>query len=120
MASIRAIATEFNNDIQDGICWVAIWKNGRSWCGEFFYDDCRGSYEDGYYFSKEDIWKMEAIMNEDSNAIMINGYYTNCGTDENRQVPVSDIINCIEWNYYNHYNTLRHFYEGWVIKNEEV
>ena len=119
MASIKEIAKYYNGDIQDGIHWVAIWKTGRSWNAEVFYED-DGDYENGYIYSKEDREQMKAILKEDSTAIMINGYYTNCGTDENRQVPVNDIIAGIEWNYYNHYNTLRHFYEGWVIKNEEV
>ena len=116
MASIRTISTRYREDIEDGCQWVAIWKNGRSWCGECFFDDGSGSYEDGYTYSTEDIDRMQEILKEDKHAIMLNGYYTNCGVEEERKTPINNIIAGIEWNYYNHYNTLLHFFEGWVIK----
>lgn len=115
--NIRELARDYKAEIEDGICWVAIWKRKRSWCAVAFYME-DGSYNDGYTFSAEDMEAMKEIIAEDSNAIMINGYYTNCGTDENETVPVSDIISGIEWNYYNHYNTLYHFYDGFVIKED--
>lgn len=31
MASLRNIVREYCDEIADGICWIAVWKEGRSW-----------------------------------------------------------------------------------------
>lgn len=46
-----------------------------------------------------------------------NQHYTNCGTDENESVPVTRIVEAVEWNYYNRYNQLYAFYDNMVIKD---
>lgn len=115
MASLKEICRRYNGDIQDGCAWVAVWKNGRSWNACAFYPE-NGTYDDGYEFLTEDAEQMESILKEDYNAIIINGYYTNCGTDENKSVSVTEIVAGIEWNYFNRFNQLSSFVEGWVIK----
>lgn len=115
MASIKKVASWYNDEIQDGIAWVAIWKNGRSWDAEAFWIE-DGDYDDGYIFEREAIERMEEILKIDHGAIMINGYYSNVGTEEGRRVSVDRVVQGIEWNYYNHYNTLFHFFDGYVIK----
>lgn len=115
MAAIREIARRYNDEIQDGIAWVAIWKNGRSWEAEAFWEE-GGDYDGGYFFSSDDMERMEEILKVDRKAIMINGYYTNCGTVEDERVSIESVVSGIEWNYYNRYNQLFGFFDGWVIK----
>lgn len=115
MASIREIVRWYNDEIQDGIAWVAIWKDGRSWNAEAFWPE-DGGYDDGYTFEREDMERMEEILKIDHKAIMINGYYTNCGALEDGTSPIADIIAGVEWNYYNRFNQLFGFFDSWVIK----
>ena len=116
MAALREKVRWYKGEIEDGICWVAFWKEGRSWNAESFWIE-DGSYEDGYIFEREDVERMAEILKTDHKAVMLNGYYTNCGTDENCRVPVERIVRGIEWNYYNRFNGLSYFYEQFVIKS---
>lgn len=115
MASIKEIVRGYNDEIQDGIAWVAIWKEGRSWNAEAFWCE-DGGYEDGYIFEREDVERMAEILKIDHKAVMLNGYYCNCGTIEDGKASIADIVSGVEWNYYNRYNQLRSFFDGWVIK----
>ena len=116
MASIREIVRRYAGEIQDGIAWVAIWKQGRSWEAESFYCE-DGGYDDGYTFDREDMERMSEILKIDHKAIMINGYYTNCGVySDDGSATIADMVAGAEWNYYNGYNRLVGFYDGWVIK----
>lgn len=115
MAALREIVRNYNDEIQDGIAWVAIWKNGRSWEAEAFWPD-DGDYDEGFIFECEDVERMKEIIEIDHKAVMLNGYYRNCGTLENERVSIDSIIHGVEWNYYNRYNQLFDFYDGWVIK----
>ena len=116
MAAVKEIVREYAGEIQDGIAWVAVWKQGRSWNAEAFWPE-DGCYDDGYVFECEDMERMNEILKIDSKAIMINGYYTNCGvyTDDGA-TTIADMISGIEWNYYDRHNQLIGFYDSWVIK----
>ena len=37
MASLRDKVKELQEDLRDGIAWVAFWKEGRSWNAEDFH-----------------------------------------------------------------------------------
>lgn len=37
MAGIREIARQYRDEIMDGIAWVAIWKEGKSWKAQAFW-----------------------------------------------------------------------------------
>lgn len=115
MAALREIIREYSGEIQDGIAWVAIWKQGRSWMAEAFWAE-DGCYDDGYTFSSDDMERMEEILKADHKAIMINGYYTNCGAFEDEPASIANLMAGAEWNYYNRYNGLSGFYDSWVIK----
>ncbi len=116
MAALKEVCKYYKGDIEDGCCWVAIWKEGRSWRGEAFYQE-DGGYNEGYRFTVEDMERMQDIIKADHKAVMLNGYYTNCGAHEDGgAVPLADIIAGVEWNYYNRLNQLFGFYDCMVIK----
>lgn len=116
MAALKDVCKAYKGEIEDGCCWVAIWREGRSWHGESFCQE-DGDYDDGYRFTAEDVARMQDIIEVDYMAVMLNGYYTNCGTVEGGSVPVARIVEGIEWNYYNRYNQLYAFYDNMIIKD---
>ena len=106
----------YKGEIEAGCCWVAVWKSGRSWRAEDFWPE-DGGYENGYVFTAEALERMQEIMKADHKAVMLNGYYTNCGTHEDGGgVSITDIVAGIEWNYYSRYNQLFSFYDSMVVK----
>lgn len=53
MASLRDTVKDYQDELRDGIAWVAFWKQGRSWNAEYFHldmddtlypeDNCQGA-----------------------------------------------------------------------------
>ena len=39
MASLRDTVKDYQDELRDGIAWVAFWKQGRSWNAEYFHLD---------------------------------------------------------------------------------
>ena len=55
MASLRDTVKEYQEELRDGIAWVAFWKTGRSWNAEDFH------LKLGDYLYPEDRSRMEEI-----------------------------------------------------------
>lgn len=71
MASLRDTVKNYQDELRDGIAWVAFWKKGRSWNAEYFHLDMN----DTLY--PEDRSRLEEIKSTDPAAVVLNGYY--CG-----------------------------------------
>ena len=71
MASLRDTVKDYQDELKDGIAWVAFWKQGRSWNAEYFHLDM----DDTLY--PEDRSRLEEIKSTDPAAVILNGYY--CG-----------------------------------------
>ena len=71
MASLRDTVKDYQDELRDGIAWVAFWKQGRSWNAEYFHLDM----DDTLY--PEDRSRLEEIKSIDTAAVILNGYY--CG-----------------------------------------
>ena len=71
MASLRDTVKDYQDELRDGIAWVAFWKQGRSWNAEYFHLDM----DDTLY--PEDRSRLEEIKAADPAAVILNGYY--CG-----------------------------------------
>ena len=39
MASLRDMVSEYQDDLRNGIAWLAFWREGRSWQAEAFHLD---------------------------------------------------------------------------------
>lgn len=72
MAALHEIARQYAEEIRDGIAWVIIWKTGRSWHAESVWLN-----QDSDTFELEDLSTATEILEQDPNAVMVNGYY--CG-----------------------------------------
>ena len=46
MASLRDSVKDYQEELRDGIAWVAFWKEGRSWNAEDFHLEM-GDYQIG-------------------------------------------------------------------------
>lgn len=114
MADLRTIIKENNNIIIEGIAWVVIYKDGRSWNCDYFYPES-GSYDEGYTFSAEDIEKMEEIAKKDHKAICINGYYMGFGEDFNLKEMEDKVL----WMYENWRNQLKGDFLDCFVVNKE-
>ena len=98
MASIIKITREYAEEIRDGIAWVIIWKVRRSWNAESVY-----LKSDDKTFEPEDIPMVQAIVKQDPNAIMVNGYYCEQFSD----MTLADIACGIRWYYENGFYLLK-------------
>ena len=72
MAALNAIAREWADELRDGIAWVIVWKTARSWNAQAVWLNC-----DDDTFELEDLELARKVLEQDPNAVMLNGYY--CG-----------------------------------------
>lgn len=77
MASIRIEAQDVLDIARDGIGWIALWKNGRSWRTFTFWPDITS--ENDLVFEDYELEGLQNILAIDSRAILVNGYYHNLG-----------------------------------------
>lgn len=98
MAAINAIAKSWADELREGIAWVIVWKSGRSWNATAVWLN-----PDDDTFELEDLEQAREILDQDPNAVMLNGYY--CGhLGEN--MTVAELAVGICWHYENGYNLL--------------
>lgn len=80
MASLKQIVKRYRDEINEGIAWVAIYKEGRSWNAYAVWPE-DGGYDEGYILYSEDVQALQKIADTDCKAICINGYYMGFGDD---------------------------------------
>lgn len=77
MATLRQNAQDMIDVAREGIGWIALWKDGKGWMSRDFYPDIdrlgRLTFED------YDIEALQAIVELDPRAILVNGWYHNLG-----------------------------------------
>lgn len=98
MASLKSAARWVLEEARDGIAWIALWKEGRSWASETFYLDYNertGNITLGY---QDDMETLENIIKVDPNAIIVNSYVHNLGVMD-CYVTLADLSNALRWQY---------------------
>lgn len=98
MAALNAIAREWADELREGIAWVIVWKTGRSWNAQAVWLNC-----DDDTFEPEDLELARKVLEQDPNAVMLNGYY--CG-HFGEDMTVAELAVGIRWHYDNGYNQL--------------
>lgn len=98
MAALNAIAREWADELREGIAWVIVWKTGRSWNAQAVWLNC-----DDDTFEPEDLELARKVLEQDPNAVMLNGYY--CG-HFGEDMTAAELAAGIRWHYENGYNTL--------------
>ena len=98
MAALNAIAREWADELREGIAWVIVWKTGRSWNAQAVWLNC-----DNDTFEPEDLELARKVLEQDPNAVILNGYY--CG-HFGEDMTVAELAAGIRWHYDNGYNQL--------------
>ena len=111
MASLKEIVKTYKDEIVDGIAWVTIYKEGRSWKIETAFPE-EGSYDDGYEFYDYDHEAMKKAFETDKKAICINGYYCGFGKD----FTAKEIEDKIFYFYTMRFNQLSDFLQCYMRK----
>ena len=100
MASLRDSVKDHQEELKDGIAWVAFWKQGRSWNAELFHLEVDGTLEP---FDRS---RLEEIKAADPAAVILNGYY--CGhLGEN--MSLDELTAGVRYHYENGRNDLDGF-----------
>ena len=103
MASLRDTVKDYQEELRDGIAWVAFWKTGRSWNAEYFH------LEMGDYIYPEDRSRMEEIKQADPAAVVVNGYYSGyLGED----MSLDELTAGVRRHYENGYSNIGEFIEA--------
>lgn len=113
MASLRNAAQWVLDDCRDGIGWVAIWKEGRSWCSERIYGV---DFDERTYTAKldfpEELQNLRGILIMDPHAIIVNSYYHNLGDTE--CMTRDNLADALRWQYELQHATVANFLENIV------
>ena len=100
MASLRDSVKDYQEELRDGIAWVAFWKEGRSWNAELFHLEVDGTLEP---FDRS---RLEEIKAADPAAVILNGYY--CG-HLGEDMSLDELTAGVRYHYENSMNDLDGF-----------
>ena len=100
MASLRDTVRQYQEELRDGIAWIAFWREGRSWNGEDFYLDTGDS------LTAEQKSRLEEIRQKDPAAVILNSYY--CGYLAG-DMTVDELTAGVRRHYENGYNDVVDF-----------
>ena len=100
MASLRDTVKQYQEELRDGIAWIAFWREGRSWNGEDFYLDTGDS------LTAEQKSRLEEIRQKDPAAVILNSYY--CGYLAG-DMTVDELTAGVRRHYENGYNDVADF-----------
>lgn len=103
MASLRDMVSEYQDDLRNGIAWLAFWREGRSWQAEAFHLDL----DDTLY--QEDRARLAEIQAADPRAVVVNGYYSGYLGEE---MNVAELAAGVRHHYDNGLNNIAPFMEA--------
>ena len=103
MASLRDMVSEYQDDLRNGIAWLAFWREGRSWQAEAFHLDL----DDTIY--PEDRARLAEIQAADPRAVVVNGYYSGYLGEE---MNVAELAAGVRHHYDNGLNNIASFMEA--------
>ena len=103
MASLRDVVSEYQDDLRNGIAWLAFWREGRSWQAEAFHLDL----DDTLY--PEDRARLAEIQAADPRAVVVNGYYSGYLGEE---MNVAELVAGVRHHYDNGLNNIVPFMEA--------
>lgn len=108
--TLKKIIKEIKYAIQEGISWIAVWKEGRSWKYFLFFPE-NGSYDEGFNLAYDDMEFLKQIATKDHKAICFNGYYMGFGEED----TLPQIENKILYLYTNRLNQLNGDFLGSLV-----
>ena len=103
MASLRDTVKHYQDELRDGIAWIAFWREGRSWNADYFYLNADDNLD------PEDISRLEEIRRSDPAAVVLNSYY--CGYLA-EDMTVDELTAGVRRHYENGYNNITDFIDA--------
>ena len=103
MASLRDNVKHYQDELRDGIAWIAFWREGRSWNADYFYLNADDNLD------PEDISRLEEIRRTDPAAVVLNSYY--CGYLA-EDMTVDELTAGVRRHYENGYNNITDFIDA--------
>ena len=103
MASLRDTVKQYREELRDGIAWIAFWREGRSWNGDYFYLEANDT------LTAEDKSHLEEIRQKDPAAVMLNSYYCGYLVED---MTVDELTAGVRRHYENGYNSVADFIEA--------
>ena len=105
--TLRQLVKELFYELDDGLPWILIYKDGKSWFGLSLYtEDLYYDLLDGFFISEYAMMLLHRTYEIDRNAILINGYYTNINWSETERNTIQGFMEGIKHQYelstYNH------------------
>lgn len=97
MARLRIIAEQLKGVAEDGIGWMVIWKEGKSWNGkavwpEYIEESC------SLILDKEDRETIREIVKKDPQAVLLNSWVHNLGVTD-YEVSTIKLEQNLRWHY---------------------
>lgn len=107
MAALLDVVREWQQELRNGIAWVAFWKEGPSWDAHYVYLD-----ENDLLFW-EDETALEEIIETDPHAVVLNSYY--CG-----QLAEDMNVNELATGVRHHYDQGTNSVAGFLFKHKNL
>ena len=100
MAILRNCARSIREEAADGICWIALWKEGRSWNVDTIWPEDM-LYDKGIMVLESDyLERLREIVKADSSAILVSGEYSNIGcAGDGSLLDVQVLTDALRWQY---------------------
>ena len=112
MASLRDCVKNYQDELSEGIAWVAFWREGRSWYSIGFFLELDDNAEE--VLLPEQKRRLEAILAKDPETVILNGYlHGHLGTNENgEKATLANLYHGVRWHYQNGTSSkVKHFLE---------
>lgn len=97
MASLKNEARYVIDEARDAICWLAVWKTGRSWHISTVWPEYDTNIDKFIGIDGDELKELQETAKADSNALLINGYYYNLGSLED--MTRDGLANALRWHY---------------------
>ena len=100
---LKDCVRNFISELCDWIAWVAFWRKGKSWFSEAFYPDDSDYDSMRMVLDAGDFQRLHEIMEQDEDAIFLNGYYNSLGIYEDGAYRSLDAVcDFVELQYFDY------------------
>lgn len=97
MAKLYDVAKDLKDVAEEDIGWLLVWRESHGWKGAAVWPD----YDEGtdtMTFQPDELQVVEAAVQEDEDALLVNSYIHNLGV-EDYEVSVSRLEECLRYHY---------------------
>ena len=95
--NLKQIARDNIYEMRDAICWMALYKVGRSWEYAIMWPDVDDRHCSPVLTDPDERQEARNIVAVDPNAVFLNGYYCNLGPLED--MTIESLADGLRWQY---------------------